>query len=111
MDTAENVKSRMEKKNGTYWAYNLPLQWWPVREKDLDGEEQETGPVADYRILNYMARKEYCTELKFSEVSRGQTKEEFLEQAALVCENLAKQFRAAKTDDAAYVYYPDNGME
>lgn len=92
-------------ENSRYWAYNLPLQLWPKRE-----DEEDEGPVTGYRILNYMPRKESCITLDWEEAVEGETREEFLEHAALVLENLARLFRKAKTDPNMHIYYPDEGM-
>jgi len=80
-------------KNGLYWAYNLPLQYWP-------GEGGE-----DARILNYMPRKERVmdTELELGE----QTHEEFFNTAADKLENLAKLFRRVAENPKLTVYYHD----
>jgi hypothetical protein len=53
-----------------YFAFNMPLQVWPVFAAHPRNEENEgrENPVVDYRILNYMPRKERCTELHLSEV-------------------------------------------
>lgn len=94
-------------KNSLYWAYNLPLQVWPNHE-DMD---DESSPITDYRILNYMPRKERTFEVLLSELLGDQTREEFLETAALHLENLAKLFREAISDPNKCIYYHDDGME
>lgn len=92
-------------KNTAYWTFNLPLQLWPE-----NGEDEE-GPVTGYRILNYMPRRERCETLRLEDCLGDQTKEEYLEQAALVFENLAKLFRQAKKNPEYHIYYPDETPE
>ena len=80
-------------KNAIYWAYNLPLQYWPG---EADG---------DARILNYMPRKERVqnTELELGD----QTHEEFFNTAADKLENMAKLFRKVALNPKLTVYYHD----
>jgi hypothetical protein len=70
------------------------------------------GRIKDYRILNYMPRREGVCHLHLSELlGGGESREQYLEQAALVFENLARLFRAAKDDPNMTIYYPDEGMK
>ncbi|AYW60736.1 TPA: hypothetical protein P6M77_001511 [Pseudomonas aeruginosa] len=94
-------------KNSIYWAFNLPLQVWPIH-KD---EDDESSAITDFRILNYMPRKERICEVYLSEVIGEQSREEFLETAALHFENLARLFRSSKSDPGKHIYYHDDGME
>jgi hypothetical protein len=95
----------------SYWTYNLPLQLWPVYGEDDDSEDAGEE-ITDYRILNYMPRRGGVCDLLLSELLHdGQTREQFLEQAALVFENMARLFRAAKDDPNMTIYYPDEGMK
>lgn len=94
-------------KNDLYWAYNLPLQVWPKHEDKYD----ETTPIIETRILNYMPRKERCVMLDLEECIGDQTREEFFETAARHLENLAKLMREAAQDQEVVVYYHDDGME
>lgn len=94
-------------KNDLYWSYNLPMQMFPIHEN----EEDETTPVVDYDILNYMPRKSACTHLKLSEVLDEQTHEEFCEAAAAHLEHLAKLFRQMGKKEVEHIYYPDHGMD
>lgn len=96
-----------EKKNGLYWAYNLPLQVWPVHADEDDDSSLVTG----CRILNYMPRRDRSEELMLADVIGNQTRQEFFEQAALVLENLARLMREAGADPSKHVYYPDEGMQ
>jgi hypothetical protein len=89
-----------------YFIYNLPLQAWARHEDD----EDESSPVTDWRILNYMPRKERCQNLNLSEVLDDLSKEQFCETAALVFENLARLWRALGKGEIDHVYYPDEGM-
>ena len=82
----------MTTKNEAYWRYNLPLQ------------------VSGDLILNYMPRKDRCADGSLEDCRGDQTREEFLENAALVLENLAQLMRKAKDDPEFLVYYPDEGM-
>lgn len=85
-------------KNKLYWAMNLPLQIFP----NDDGE--------GYTVLNYMPRKEQVRSCDLEELLGAQTREEFLESAALHLENLARLMREAITDPTKTVYYPAEGM-
>ena len=93
----------MTEKNSLYWAYNLPVQVWPMHE-DPDDEE---SPIVSARVLNYMPRKERCDFLDLNELLEDQTREEFFETAALRLENLARQMREAGANPAKRVYYAD----
>lgn len=97
-------------KNSIYWAYNVPLQIWPEYEEGKDSEDPD-ATVVDYRVVNYMARKEGIGDFMLSEVLDEQSREEFLESAALHLENLARQFREAIQDPKKYIYYADDGMK
>lgn len=92
------------RKNRLYWAYNLPLQVWPIHEDP----ENEKSPVIGTTILNYMPRKERCQNASFKELELPgeQTREEFFETAAQVLENLAVLMRKAGKDPNFTVYYP-----
>lgn len=94
-------------KNKLYWAYNLPLQVWPRHENS----EDESSPVVDARLVNYMPRKECCGELLLSEAIGDQSREEFFEDAARHLENLARLMRIAAKDPKATIYYHDEGMD
>ena len=87
-------------KNKQYWAFNLPLQVWPATAED----PEET-------ILNYMPRRESCHTENLADMLGEQTREEFLEQAARILENLARLMRQAAKDPQLLVYYPTHGME
>jgi hypothetical protein len=89
----------------SYFAFNLPLQVWPVHEDPFN----EKSPVTGTRILNYMPRKEGCRELLLEECLEGKTREEFFERTAQILENLAQQMRKAGKDPELVVYYPDTG--
>ncbi len=93
-------------KNNLYWAFNVPLQIWPKHADGLD----ETSEVVGYTVLNYMPRKERLCSVEMHEVLGDQTREEFLESAALHLENLAKLMREAISDPRKHIYYPDIGM-
>ncbi len=97
----------MPQKNKLYWSYNLPLQVW-ARRKDQEDEKSE---IVDYRLLNYMPRKESFCELMLSDVKNDQNHEEFFETAATMYDNLAKQCRAIARSEDDGIYYPDSGME
>lgn len=94
-------------KNKEYWLFNLPLQVFPEREN----EEDDSSPIVDHKILNYMPRKGCCIDAKLSDLLGDQTHSEFFETAALHFENLAKLMRKVAIDSSAYVYYPDQDME
>lgn len=97
-------------KNSLYWAYNLPLQAFPIRKDS----EDENSPVVDYRILNYMPRKERCQEFKLSEIldnEPDQTQEEYFLAAAAHLENLANLFKKLAKNEIKHIYYPDEGMD
>lgn len=89
--------------NETYWAYNLPLQVWPIH-KDPD---DESSPIVGTNILNYMARKNQCCEMELDEELQEETREEFFLHAAKILENLAALMRKAAADPGFHVYYPD----
>lgn len=92
-------------KNELYWEYNLPLQIWPTR--DDDKETSPEFPATQWRVLNYMPRRERCETIDLDDETLGeQTREEFLETAAETLELLAKQMRAAAADPNLHVYYP-----
>jgi hypothetical protein len=98
--------------NSLYWAYNLPLQVWPNHE-DPDDEDSK---IIGSRILNYMPRKERCCDLDLDEARGSESREEFLLNAAVHLENLAKQFRDAavvekETGNIPLIYYHDKGLE
>jgi hypothetical protein len=96
----------------SYWNYNLPLQLWPVYGDDEEEPEDDKEEITDYRILNYMPRREGVFHLHLSELlGEGESREQYLEKAALVFENLARLFRAAKDDPNMIIYYPDEGMK
>lgn len=97
----------MSEKNGLYWAYNLPLQVWPIHEKP----EDENSKIVGARILNYMPRKERCHETTLDELLDEQTREEFFESAAKRFENMARLMREAAKDERLVVYYPDTGLK
>ena len=80
-------------KNGLYWAYNLPLQYWP-------GEDGEGA-----RILNYSPRKEMVVNMDLD--TGEQTHEEFFNTAADKLENMAKLFRKVALNPKLTVYYHD----
>jgi len=102
------MRTGMADKNELYWAYNLPLQVWP----EFEIEDDETSPVVQTRIVNYMPRKEQCCSLVLDEdVLGGQTREEFFETAAVHLENLARLMREAAENPAVTVYYHDDGMD
>jgi hypothetical protein len=90
-----------------YWAFNLPLQVWPMHADPND----ENSPVVGARILNYMPRRERCETMDLSELLVEQTRQEVFERAALVLENLARLMREAGADPTKQVYYPDEGLE
>jgi len=92
-----------DKNNEIYWSYNLPLQLWPIREDD----EDDNSKIIDYRIVNYMPRKESICEMNLSKLEEDQTREEIFEQAAKYFENLARLFRKAITDKEMHIYYHD----
>lgn len=81
-----------------YFTYNLPLQVWP----------SESGGD---RILNYMPRKETCRSLDLDECRGEQSRADFLNEAAMHLENLARLMRAAAADPTLNVYYHDEGFE
>jgi len=87
-------------KNDLYWAYNVPLQYYPA----------EDGSPAT--VLNYSPRKNRVTKLTADDDLLGdQTLEEFLNSAADHLENLAKEMRASAADPSKSVYYHDQNME
>lgn len=94
-------------KNDLYWSYNMPLQMFPVYEHD----EDDTSPVVDYSVINYMPRKAGCVEVKLSDLLNEQTHEEYCEAAAAHLEHLAKLFREMAKKEVKYIYYPDHGMD
>lgn len=92
-----------------YWAYNLPLQIYPIHEDPDD----ETTPIVDHEILNYMARRSRCTEILLTgDAMSGEPVDlgAYCERAARVLENLADQFRKYGRGEINIVYYPDSGM-
>ena len=93
-------------KNKLYWSYNLPLQIWP----EYEDPEDETSKIVGHKILNYMPRRERTVWTTLDEIIEDQTRSEFLNDAAIHLENLAKQMRDAAEDNNAVVYYPDAGM-
>jgi len=94
-------------KNSLYWSYNLPLQVHPIH----DDPDDDTSPLINTTILNYMPRKGRIEELDLSDVLEEQTRQEFFETAALHFENLAKLMRKAAEDESTYIYYHDEGVE
>lgn len=96
----------MSAKNSLYWAFNLPLQVWPKHQN----QDDENSPVVGARVLNYMPRKERCTDCDLDELLGEQTREEFFESAAQHLENLARLMREAGKDPAKHVYYHGAGM-
>jgi len=84
------------KPNQLYWAYNLPLQYWPASDE------------SDAMILNYMPRKESVCEIGLD--TQEQTHEEFFNTAADYLENLAKHFRIAAKDPSHTIYYHDKEL-
>ena len=85
-----------------YWAFNLPLQAWPIEKR---------GKVVDWRILNYSPRKERVAEFPLSELLTEVEPAEYFRQAATYFDNLARQFRALADGKQEHVYYHDEGME
>lgn len=79
-----------------YWAYNLPLQAWVC----------EDGSV---RIVNYMPRKEQCTNCD-EPIPDGQRKK-FFDTAADKLENLAKLMRLFADRKINCVYYHDEDLD
>jgi hypothetical protein len=94
-------------KNRLYWSYNLPLQLWPKHKNPQDKD----SPVVDYDVLNYSPRKERVVMCSLDELRGEQTREEYLETAAIHLENLARLFREAIKDEHMVIYYHDEGME
>ena len=94
-------------KNTVYWAYNLPLQVWPIYEDPDD----ENSTIIGTEILNYMPRKEEVVECDLKDLINDQTRQEFFETAALHFENMAKLMKKAATDESFIVYYHDEGMD
>lgn len=96
-------------KNSTYWSYNLPLQAFP----DRVDEDDEKSPITDYRVLNYMPRKEACRTMQLSELleDSGQSKEEYFEAAAAHLEHLAQMFRKLAKGEIDTIYYHDEDMD
>jgi hypothetical protein len=86
-------------KNRLYWEYNLPLQVLP----DEDSNEVLIG--------NYMPRKGHFNWIDLDEARKDQTREEFLETAALMLESIAKQMRMAAKNDKHSVVYPCDGFD
>lgn len=95
-------------KNAIYWTYNVPLQAYPIHEN----EDDESTPVVDYSIVNYMARKNACNTFNLSELlnDSGQSQEEYFEAAAAHLENLALLFRKLAKKEVEHIYYADEGM-
>ena len=93
-----------KEKNKLYWAYNLPLQVWPIHED----EDDEKSPVIGTRVLNYMPRRGCCQEttLEELEVLGEETREEFFNKAADILEHLASLMRKVSKDPNFTVYYP-----
>lgn len=78
-----------------YWAYNVPLQMW----------DNEQGA----RPLNYMPRRERCSNLEES-VSREDLPA-YCRNAAKVLRNLAALFDAMAEGKIKHIYYPNKTVE
>jgi len=78
-----------------FWSLNLPLQMWPGK----DG----------FRVLNYMPRKERCSNL--GEPVSASDLPAFCERTAKVLDNLAVLFRALGRGEIGYIYYPDQPID
>lgn len=80
----------------SFFDYNLPIQV----------QQRENGETI---VLLYLPRKECINGwAPLSEVlDKGMTRERFFNRTADIYERLAKQMRAAATEPAAFVYYPD----
>jgi hypothetical protein len=104
--------------NSLYWSYNLPLQISPHYQhcdEALDGDTallDESGKkiIKGYSVINYMPRKNSCSELELEELLEEQSREEFLEYAAQHLENLARLLRECIHDPDKIVYYADEGF-
>jgi hypothetical protein len=81
-----------EEWNDVYWSYNLPLQMW----------QSDDG---NYRVLNYMPRKEYCKHIE-SEVTKEELPQ-FCKNTAVILRNLADLFESLGRGEIDHVYYPD----
>jgi hypothetical protein len=83
-----------EEWNKLYWAYNVPL--W-------GGEKDEEG-IRQWRVVNYMPRKEKCSSLDET-VSEAELPQ-FCANAALILRNLATLFDLLGKGEIDYIYYP-----
>lgn len=96
----------MTNPNSIYWAFNIPLQVWAVRQD----EENKDSPITGYRVLNYAPRKSTCSTIDssdFKDLLKEQTPEEFFNNAAEKLEALAKKFRQMANKEIDHIYYPD----
>ena len=88
-------------KDEIYWAYNLPLQMWPIREDP----ENEKSEIIEYNILNYMPRKSSCAmmenEIDLEHIPR------YCRNTAKLLRNLANLFEALAEKKIDTIYYPD----
>jgi len=85
-----------------YWSYNLPLQIW--KNEDEDGNELD-----DYRVVNYMPRKESCGSL--DDLVTPSELPDFCANAAAILRNLASLFDAMGAGEIEYIYYPNKTVE
>ena len=79
-----------------YWAFNCPLQMW--------------GNAKDgWRVVNYMPRKERCSEL--DERVTVDEMPQFCRNASARLRNLASLFDAMADGKIDMIYYPDEVVE
>jgi hypothetical protein len=80
-----------------YWSYNLPLQM----------SHQDNG---DWRILNYMPRKQSCASLDDEPITSEELKL-VCTNTANILRNLANLFEALGRNEIDHIYYPDQSLK
>jgi hypothetical protein len=100
-DITNELAAQNRDKNKITWEYNIPLQVWPIHKDP----ENETTPIIGWEILNYMPRKERVVRLNLEEVLGGQTREEYMNTAAIYYERMAEMFREAAKNKSRIIYY------
>ena len=95
-----------ENFDSIYWSYNCPLQMWPVTEDP----EDENSKVLGWRVVNYMPRKESCSDMGDELVSKDELKT-YCNNASKVLRNLASLFDALAENRIDTIYYPDEQIK
>lgn len=88
-----------------YWGMNLPLQMWPTGGDEMGN----ANAPKEWRVLNYMPRKESCKGLE-STVTEAELPQ-FCKNTAIILRNLANLFEALGERKIDTIYYPDQTVE